>query len=186
MLDNFEPSRKAVWQFDGFKDDSAPGEGFRTSYGVTQMTWDAAVDQGIVSGDMEDAKVSDFITIYHVNYWNAMQCDWMPSGVDLMLFNDGTLSGVGHTIKLLQRCVKVNDDGVIGAHTRAAVTATDLMDLIDKLYTADIQYLSALQNAPQFIKGWTRREQYMRGVARHLHASVPILPATPPTPAPGA
>lgn len=171
MMYNFEPARRAVWQFDGFKDDSAPGEGFRTSYGVTQMTWDAAVDQGIVSGDMQDAKVDDFITIYHVNYWNAMQCDAMPPGVDLMLFNDGTLSGVGHTIKLLQRCVHVDNDGMIGPMTKAAIAAVPTLDLIDRLYTADETYLSHLANAPQFIKGWTRRENYMRGVARQLAAS---------------
>ena len=45
---NFEAALKAFWTFDGAKQDAAPGETFATSYGVTEMTWSAAVETGVV------------------------------------------------------------------------------------------------------------------------------------------
>ena len=174
---NFAQCLQAFWSFDGFKNDTAPGEKFRTAFGVTEMTWANAVEQGIVEGGLNQGTEADFEKILHVLYWDVCKCDEMPDGVDLMLFNDATLSGSGHTTRLLQRTVGTTQDGIIGNMTFDAIYAINPNYLITRLSVADEHYLASLRNAYLYLRGWTRRETFMRDLALKMSdASLPSLP----------
>jgi lysozyme family protein len=170
---NFEACLNAFWIFDGVRVDAAPGEKFATSYGVTQYSWADAVDSGLVSGDMNAAPVSDFAKVLKFNYWEANNCDALPIGVDLMVFNDATLSGDTHAAELLQRIVGSASDGVIGPKTLAAISKIESETLILKIASADMEFLSALRNAPLYLNGWKRREVYMQTEAIKMIAQAP-------------
>lgn len=165
MLNNFVACLNAFWTFDGVRADDAPGEKFATSYGVTEFSWNDAVAAGIVSGDMNDGTRDDYALVLRVNFWERNAGDSLPAGVDLMVFNDATLSGDRHAATLLQRIVGVEPDGVIGPLTLAGVAGWDATRLIAAMVAADDVYLAALRNAPLYLKGWTRRELYMQTTA---------------------
>jgi lysozyme family protein len=169
----FDAGLGFIWQpdRDGHENDSAPGETFSTRWGITQMTWAAAEEHGIVNGPFQTCTQDQCRAIYRANYYNALNCALWAPGVALMLFVDATLTGVGHVARMLQRAVGVNDDGVIGAKTIAAVQAMDPNKLINLLATADEAYLAALANAPKFINGWTRREEACRAQAHQLQSA---------------
>jgi lysozyme family protein len=171
---DFQPSMGFIWQPDNDKarDDSAPGENFTTVYGIIQATWGEAVSHGYVTGSIDDATQADCITIYHAMFWNALNGDNLPAGVDLMCFNDAVLSGVGHAAKLLQRVVGANPDGVIGPDTLKDVEAMDVRGLIASLYAADATFLHQLANAPRN-PGWFRREDEARALALKLAGITP-------------
>lgn len=171
MQGNFQTCLDAFWTFDGVKLDAAPGEKFATSYGVTRMSWDDAVDEGLVSGDMNSAPVSDFAKILEANYWDRNNCNQLPAGIDLMVFNDATLSGDDHAAKLLQRLVGTIPDGMIGPHTIVEVKAMEPSVLVLMIARADIAFLSALRNASLYINGWKRREFYMQTEALKMIAA---------------
>jgi len=175
MQGNFEACLTAFWTFDGARVDAAPGEHFATSYGVTKMSWDDAVNEGLVSGDMNNAPVADFAKILEANYWDRNNCNQLPIGIDLMVFNDGTLSGYDHAAKLLQRLVGTEVDGQIGPLTLKAVgafiAASSIEALIDRIAGADKIYLLQLNNAPLYINGWMRRERYMQTTAYNMVAT---------------
>lgn len=164
-MDNFLPCLSAVWQFDGLRNDQATGETFATSFGVTAMTWKSAVNLRLVSGSIDNATKAQCETILRGMYWVKCHCPDLPLGVDLMCFNDAMLTGVSHAAGLLQRCVDVKDDGVIGPITLLAVRGIQPELLISKLRAADEKYLSELHNAPLYLRGWDRREQYMASIA---------------------
>lgn len=166
----FDACLALCWQFDGLKDDRAQGEQFATSYGVTEMTWQMAEDQGIVDHDIETATKADCANILRVMYWNATHCPSLWPGVNLMVFNDSMVTGVGHTAKLLQRLVGAEQDGVIGPNTLRLANAMHAVDLIEKLRVADETYYAALAKAPLFLKGWTRREEFMAAQAKLMAA----------------
>ena len=163
----FEPALNFVWgpSRDGQAKDSAPGEHFTTKWGVTQMTWDMAVDHGIVSGDLDDATQADCATVLHVFFWNALNGDNLPPGVDLMVFNDAMVCGAGHAARLLQRIIGTVVDGMIGRNTIDAVNSFGDRKLIDSLTIADEEYFAALKNAPMFLAGWDRREKDAQAAA---------------------
>lgn len=153
---------------DGLKDDRAPGEAFATAYGVTQATWDRAVEAGIVAGDIGQATRAQCAAIIRAFYWNALHCSALPAGVSLMVFNDGVLSGVGHAARLLQRVVGAAEDGVIGPETLRLAASYGDGRLIDALAAADETFLASLRNAPLFLGGWTRREEEARQLAHKM------------------
>ena len=165
----FDACLALVWQFDGLKNDAAPGEHFATTYGVTQMSWDAAEVQGIVEGDIADASIADVTSIYRANYWNACGCPGMNPGVNLMVFNNAVVTGSGHSARLLQRIVGAAEDGVVGPNTLRLANGYPVGALIDKLKDADETYYASLAKASMFLKGWTRREEFMAQKA-HLMA----------------
>lgn len=175
--ENFAQCLQAFWQFDGLRNDAAPGEKFRTAFGVTEMTWANAVEQGIVEGGLNQGTEADFEKILHLLYWDVCKCDEMPDGADLMLFNDATLSGTGHTIRLLQRTVGTAQDGIIGNMTFAAIYSMSINDLIKDLSDADEHYLTSLRNANLYLKGWTRREVFMKTLALKMSDAGPLSTA---------
>lgn len=165
VADNFPPCLAAVWKFDGLRNDEAKGEVFTTSYGVTSATWQLAVNLKVVSGSIANATKAQCETILRALYWVRCHCPELPLGVDLMAFNDAVLVGPSRAVGLLQRCVDVDDDGVIGPITLLAVKGIQPEVLIQRLHDADDKYLASLHNAPLFLAGWDRREDFMRSTA---------------------
>ncbi len=161
---NFKAALDFIWgaDRDGHQDDTAPTETFRTSWGVTQPVWDTACAQGIVTGQLEDATQEQCAAIYRTLFWNALHCSSLPDGVDLVLFSNACLAGVGHEARLLQRIVHATVDGAIGPETLRKACGFGTKALIDALIAADQEYLISLANAPLFIHGWTRREEATR------------------------
>lgn len=150
-----------VMKFDGLRQDAAVGEKFATSYGVTAMTWAEAQRQGIVTYGIEHATLQDCQNILKVMYYNAASCGSLNPGVNLMVFNDAMVCGVGHAVKLLQRVVGAVPDGVVGPTTLRLANSVDVGDLIDDLRQADEEYYASLAKADLFLRGWTRREEFM-------------------------
>lgn len=165
----WDPSR------DGNSNDSAPGEPFATRFGVTQMTWDGAVRDGIAKGTLADASLGQLGNIYLVRYWQAMSLTGLPTAVGFCLFCDATLTGVGHCARLLQYLVGTEADGAIGPMTLAAAEAYISMHgqavAVDQIITAQLTYLASLRNAPQFLRGWTARERAEQALAHEIIAS---------------
>jgi lysozyme family protein len=165
---DFAACDKLVLVYDGFKDDRAPGETFATAYGVTEYTWRWAIEQGIVPNiPLDQATAEHCIAVRHA-FWNMMRCSSYPPGVGLMVYNDGVLCGMGHATRLLQRVVGVDADGIIGKLTIGAVAAMDPGKLVDLLAQADDEYFESLANAPLYLKGWERREEFMRQKAHAM------------------
>ncbi|MEJ0016839.1 MAG: glycosyl hydrolase 108 family protein [Acetobacteraceae bacterium] len=150
---NFAAALDFIWgpTRDGHQDDSAPGETFRTSWGMKQMTWDAAVADGIVAGDLAHATKDQCAAIYRARYWNALHCSSLPDGVDLMAFNDATLCGPGHAARLMQRIVGAQQDGAVGPETLRKVGSFGVRALIDRIAAGDLEYFMTLHNAPPTI-----------------------------------
>lgn len=195
LPEGFRRGMEFIWRAeqDGHQNDSAPGEKFRTSWGVTQATWDGAVHEGIVSGKLENATKAQAGNIYLAKYWNALRLSDLPAAVGFVLFVDATLMGPGRAAKSLQHIVGVPEDGIIGPKTIAATNdyiAEHGQDaLIDALIDASIAYLGALPNAPTFIRGWTRRENEERTIAHEIAATevapqpaAPVVPEVPTIP----
>ncbi len=175
MIDQFDPSLNFIWGpgRDGQEDDAAPGEHFETKWGVTQATWDHAAALGVVEGTLDDATRDDCATVFRALYWNAINGDHLPAGVDLMVFNDAVVCGVGHAARLLQRIVGTVPDGAIGPKTIAAAAGYGDKKLIDALTVADNAYYASLLKAPQFLRGWVRREKDAQ-IAAYQLAGIPL------------
>lgn len=94
--------------------------------------------------DLAGLSAEDAKDIYRSFYWNALKCEQMPAGVDLMMFDQAIGGSVVEAARQLQKIVGTKDDGSIGPVTLAAVGRVDAAELIRSLATARI---SALREA---------------------------------------
>lgn len=172
MQNNFRPCADAVWEFDGVKDDEAPGEKFITTYGITSWTWKEAIEAGIIADKSQSlCTPDDARTILHALYWNKMHCDEFAAGVDLMVFDFGMMAGNTASVRCLQRCVAEAVDGIVGPHTLQAVAKARPAILIEALRMEHLRYLEDLENWPQFAHGWTRRQNVMADTSQKMYAA---------------
>jgi lysozyme family protein len=172
-MDNFDKAIAAVWEFDGIKNDSAPGEHFLTTYGITADTWAHAVDNGMVRDKPQSqCTPDDAKTILRFLYWDVCRCQELPTGVDLMVFDFAMMAGIipaGRSLQLAIDAVAIplHVDGVIGPHTIAAADMCHAKVLIEEIRQFNLDRLSTLHNWQQFRNGWTRRQNTMRDTALH-------------------
>lgn len=143
-----------------------PGDhGGPTAWGVTFASfaaWRAAHRAPTPTpADLRAAATHELATLIRANYWNAVQGDHLPRGVDLLVYEFGFGSGPGTSVKNLQ-CV-LNDmgaglvvDGGLGPHTMEKVARADRLALVERLGAAHAAFYRSLGQGT-FLRGWLRR-----------------------------
>lgn len=59
--------------------------------------------------------------------------------------------------KILQRTIKVKDDGIIGAVSLAAIRQLDTADLVQMFNAERISFYTRISTFPTFGRGWMNR-----------------------------
>lgn len=100
--------------------------------------------------------------IFYDRYWYPMRLDEVESQkIADEIFMMGVVSGNKQAVKLAQRLINVDDDGIIGRNTIRALNAFN-EDTFDKVYDSlEVEYFENLaENKPRFAKflnGWKNR-----------------------------
>jgi len=131
--------------------------GGETKYGISKRAYP---NEDIRNLTLERAK-----EIYHRDYWEAIRAEDLPEKVRFHVFDMAVNAGRKTAIKLLQRAVGVEDHGIYGNLTHAAVRYADPETLLARFSGHRLKYYTDLKTWPTFGKGWTRR------VADNLMAS---------------
>jgi len=153
----------------GFVDHPADPGG-ATNFGITHKTLAAWRGAPVTKDDVRTLTVAEARDIYRANYWNALNCDTMPAGVDLSVFDMGVNAGVTRAAKMLQGIVHVEKDGQVGPITIGAVKAIDPEFVVDAFADARMGYYRSLRHWETFKNGWTRRTRETREAALDMLA----------------
>ena len=111
----------------GFTDDDrdpgnqrSDGYGNRgsTNLGVTAKVWAEWTGKPAPIEVMKQLTKDDIMPMYKARYWDAVQGDHLPSGVDISVADFGVNAGPSIVAKRLQRVVIATQDGKIGSKTR--------------------------------------------------------------------
>jgi lysozyme family protein len=86
--------------------------------------------------------------------------------LDYCVFDCAVNSGPKQAIVFLQRILGVDDDGVIGPVTLAAVKREKAVDLIEDYSDLRLRFLEKLKAYAVFGKGWTRRVNAVEDFAK--------------------
>lgn len=132
--------------------------GGKTNFGVIQRVYDKyRVARGLETQTVGVIDQSEVRDIYNKYYWSPLQCDDMPPGVDLAVFDFGVNSGISRSAKYTQRILGVKVDGHIGPDTLHALNTTDPEWFINRLKDDRLAFVNRIPYKKYFIKGWTRR-----------------------------
>lgn len=148
----------------GFVDDPADPGG-ATNMGITIGTLAAVRGTPVSREDAENLTRDEARQIYRAHYWNALGCDSLPPGIDLVVFDFGVNAGVSRSAKLLQKLVHVEADGEVGPITVGAARAIDPVHIVNAFSDARMDHYRSLSTWERFRNGWTRRTAEVREAA---------------------
>lgn len=136
--------------------------GGATNMGITQKTFDAWTRaKGLPSRDVRGLTVAEAQAVYRDNYWKPAKCDLLPENLRPIHFDSAVQHGIGNAAKLLQEAAGVNEDGVIGAGTLAAVAKTSTDLLLARYIAARYRFYGRIVQRDRsqlaFIVGWLKR-----------------------------
>jgi len=123
--------------------------GGETKFGISKRAY-PQVD--IKNLTLEGAK-----EIYKRDYWDRAQCDKLPPMLAYLVFDAGVNSGIGQSIRFLQRALNVADDGVLGPLTLASIQRLDAESVCAKFIGHRLDFMTKLSSWEVFSRGWTRR-----------------------------
>jgi lysozyme family protein len=182
--DGFTRSLPPVLAYEGGKVDNPKDPGGGTNQGVIQRVydaWRAARNQPLQ--DVYLMAPAERDAIYRSQYWDAVQGDKLPAGVDFVVFDGAVNSGPKQSIKWLQRALGVRADGVLGAVTLGMLTnATDYDQLIDAIIDRRESFLEALSTFKTFGRGWLARTAKVRALGKSWASPQSVSPPIPVTP----
>ncbi len=156
MRANFDKALPLVLEHEGGFVDDPHDPGGATMKGVTQAVYN---DYRKVRGrGLQSVRFifdAELTAIYKFQYWDKVQGDHLPAGLDYAVFDFAVNSGVGRASKYLQAVLGVAQDGQIGVRTLAAIR--DPANTINALCDRRMGFLRRLPTFWRFGKGWTKR-----------------------------
>lgn len=168
MRQNFAQALQAVLKHEGGYVNNPKDPGGMTNLGCTKAVWEEHCGHPVDEKSMRALTPADVAPLYKRKYWDKVQGDELPSGIDYLVFDTAINSGPGRAAKLLQSCVGVEPDGGIGPKTLAAVRAFDAKQLVADYSKRRLSFMMDIPAWPTFGKGWTRRVQEVEAVGLTL------------------
>jgi lysozyme family protein len=165
---NFERVMKEIFHHEGGYVDHPADPGGATNMGITFAVLQSWRGKPITKQDVKDMTQDEAMDIYRENYWNPTKCPQLPDGVDLVMMDGSVNSGIGRAPKWIQLAVGAEPDGKIGPKTLAAINAADPVKIIDAALDARLAFLKRLKHWDVFGKGWSRRVESVRKVAKEM------------------
>lgn len=158
---NYKPSLSLVLAHEGGYVNHPNDPGGPTMKGVIQRVYDSYRKlKGLPTQSVKFIDNDEIAEIYKKQYWDLVKGGDLPAGLDYAVFDFAVNSGVSRAIRYLQRLVEVDDDGVIGAGTLAAIYAKAKENeegLIGAYCANRLAFVKSLNTFPVFGTGWTRR-----------------------------
>lgn len=160
-MSRFDISLQRILKHEGgFVNDPLDSGGI-TNLGVTKRVWEEFVGHPVSEADMRNLTVEKVSRLYKQRYWDRVQADKLPKGVDYVVFDFAINAGVGRAVKTLQSTVGSTPDGIIGNRTLASVNAMDAKELVNKYSDARVDFYQGIvarrPDQVRFIRGWLNR-----------------------------
>lgn len=165
MRQNFAESLQHVLKHEGGFVNHPNDPGGMTNLGCTKAVWEEWCGHPVTEKVMRSLKAADVAPLYKRKYWDKIQGDELPNGVDYVVFDCAINSGPGRAMKFLQGCVGVEVDGVLGPKTLAAVKAFNSKQLIEDYSKRRLSFMMDLPTWGTFGKGWSRRVSEVEATA---------------------
>ncbi len=170
MKENFGIALKALLKHEGGFVNHPADPGGMTNLGVTKKVWEEWVGRPVTEKEMRALTPEAVAPLYRRKYWDKVQADFLPTGVDMAVFDFAVNSGPGRAAKLLQKVLGVTQDGAIGPQTLLKATNVDSSKLVADYNAERLAFLQALPHWDTFGKGWGRRVAEVTAQATQMTA----------------
>ena len=110
-----------------------------TRFGVSQHAYPGLDIATLTREQAED--------IYARDYWEPIRGDALPGALALVVFDAAVNQGVARAVRMLQGCLGVATDGIVGPETLAAARRAAVPELVARYLVARLQAYAGLARA---------------------------------------
>jgi lysozyme family protein len=157
MLANFDACCGFSLRQEGGFCDVKGDPGGATNHGITMAELSTVLGRPATIADVRAITTAQAESIYRPRYWNAINCDALPAGIDLVVFDFGINAGSGTSVMQLQGLLKVRQDGDVGPVTLEALRTHDGSWVVAALTLSHQAYYRRLPGYSEFGPGWIAR-----------------------------
>ena len=157
MKENFDECLEHVLQSEGGYVNNPADPGGETNLGVTKRVWQDWVKRDLFDDEMRHLTPDLVAPLYKSRYWDAVDGDSLPAGLDLCVFDCAVNAGITRAVKFLQHSVQAVEDGVMGAKTLELVLKNKPTALIADFCAQRELHYRSLPTFATFGKGWLAR-----------------------------
>jgi lysozyme family protein len=144
----FEQCIPYILKYEGGYSYDMRDSGGETAFGISKRAYPHLEIQFLTK---EEA-----IEIYRKDYWDKIRGDELPEMIRLVVLNSAVNQGVFFAIKVLQKMLKVSQDGKLGPKTMLALREINPRSLKYEFLRLQAEHYFSL-NKPEFLKGWILR-----------------------------
>jgi len=157
MKENFSKALSFILQSEGGYSNHLADKGGETNMGIAKKFYP--------NEDIKNLTIERAGEIYKSDYWDKVKGDWLPSGIDYVVFDSAVNHGIGNAGKFLQKAINringpVTVDGIIGTGTLGKAIKLGNTLVVEIIRERDIFYRKIIANDPSqevFFKGWMNR-----------------------------
>jgi lysozyme family protein len=146
---NFDKCFEKLISHEGGYVNNSKDPGGETKFGISKRSYPHL--------DIASLTLSDVRALYKRDFWDRAQCDRLPPSIAFDVFDCAVNSGIGQSIRFLQRAVGVADDGSVGPLTIAAVGRLEPEAVQARFNGHRLDFMTRLSTWPVFGAGWARR-----------------------------
>jgi lysozyme family protein len=157
MQSNFDACTTLVLRTEGGYVDNPRDPGGPTNKGVTLATARALIAPTFTRAALQALSVAQAETVYRASYWNKIDGDRLPSGVDYALYDYAVNSGTGRANRVIRQLVGAAPGTTMDAAVLAAIGARRPADLVRAICAERLAFMRSLKTWGTFGKGWAAR-----------------------------
>lgn len=174
-LRNADQALSKILSHEGGWADHPRDPGGATNMGVTigtlrSLGMDLDGDGDVDVTDLRQLTAADAKRVFKRFYWDKVDGDLLPDGVDYTVADFAVNSGPSRAAKHLQSALGVEADGDVGPVTIAAANAADPVALIEAIHASRMRFLRNLSTWDAFGRGWKSRVDDVRAVSLTMAA----------------
>jgi lysozyme family protein len=166
---NYDVCEARVLESEGGYTNDPHDPGGPTNWGITifdaRMYWkkDATAD------DVRHMPLSVAQAIYKAKYWDALNCDALPSGLDYTVFDYGVNSGIHRSGKVLRETLKLDPtDWRVTSEVLEKLQHSNVPAVIAQINHERLQFLQSLKIWATFGHGWGIRVASVEAYSQKL------------------
>lgn len=147
-MSDFDQAFESVISIEGKYSNDPRDPGGETMFGVSKRSYP---DVDIKNLTLDGAKA-----IYKRDYWDKIKGDLLPYPLNLFMFDCAVNQGVDPAIRLLQKTLGIQQDGIFGILTVAAAKKMGKEALALYLSDRALRY-TGTRNFDTYGRGWLKR-----------------------------
>lgn len=172
MTDAFPAALDELLTQEGGFENDPRDKGGPTNLGVTMAEWERYTGRPATEADLRALTPEKVAPLYRRDYWQACNCDKLPAGLALCVFDFAVNAGPGRAVRFLQRLVSAKQDGQCGAGTLGCLGSYlrlhGLPAAIQAYQDMRREYYRSLPTFRAFGRGWLRRCDEVQAMAEGM------------------